>query len=287
MSYIVFAWLASVVYALGSIVGKIAIRHQIANRWLYNFMWALLSTVLIVPFAVANHVGLPQDWGSMLWLGAANAVSGVAFILAFYEVDLTILSPLYNLRTPFIVLVGALFYREVLTSFQWVLMTILIIAGIFINTDEELSLKVLWHKGTLLAVVAVLTSVWFNSTIKMTSMHNGFWEVLLWSNLIATILFLPTLPLFYKDLKKVKLNKYYGLVISTILFAAGYFWEVKAFAQNVSISVAIITLPISMLIVIPLSVFKPKLLEKHTAKIYAIRLTAAAVMFAAALGLSR
>ena len=61
----------------------------------------------------------------------------------------------------------------------------------------------------------------------------------------------------------------------------------KAYAVNVSISSVITALPISMIMVFVLSIFAPKLLEKHPVKVYAVRFAAAAVMFLASLGLSR
>ena len=66
-----------------------------------------------------------------------------------------------------------------------------------------------------------------------------------------------------------------------------FLFSVKAFGENISISMTIISLPLAMIMTMALSVVAPKLLEKHTAKVYAIRLSAAAAMFVAALGLSK
>jgi ABC-type Na+ efflux pump permease subunit len=59
-----------------------------------------------------------------------------------------------------------------------------------------------------------------------------------------------------------------------------------AYAGNVGIASTVISLPFSMVIAFALSIFVPKLLEKHTMKIYAIRFSAAAVMIFSALKLS-
>lgn len=286
MSYIAFAWLTSLTYGLGSVVGKIATRHQIANPWLYNIVWWIVTVLCIAPFAIINGVGWPQDWGSMLWLSLANAISGVAFVLAFYAVDLSILSPLSSLRTPIITLVGGLIFHESLTLIQLALIGIIFLAGLFIQADEQFSLKSFLTRKTLLALVWVCTSVWFNSMIKEASLHNGFWEVSFWSNVIGLGLTLPTIPLFYRDLKTTPIKQYSGIVVSTILFTAGLLFSVKALGENVSISMAIISLPLAMIMTMILSFLAPKLLEKHTANVYAIRFVSAAVMVLAALGLS-
>lgn len=287
MSYIFFAWLTTLTYGLGSVVGKIATKHQITNPWVYNFLFFLLTAACVVPFAIAGGVGWPQDWNSMLWLSLANAVSGTAFVLAFYAIDLSILSPLSNLRTPLMALSGVLLLGESLTILQWVLIGIIFIAGGFINLDERMNIRSVLNKKIALGFLWILCSVWFNSMIKYASVNNGFWEVSLWSTVIATVLVLPTAPLFYRDMIRTPIKQYYGLAISTILFTAGLVFSVKALGENVSISMAIISLPLSMLITMALSVFAPKVLEKHTLKVYAVRFICAVVMFAAALGLSR
>lgn len=287
MSYIVFAWLTSISYGVGSILGKIATRYHIDNPWLYNFVWGVFTLVFIVPFALYYHVGLPQDWNSMLWLSLANAVSGTLFVLAFFAVDLSVLSPLVILRVPMTALVGVLAYHESLGSYQWILIGIIFLAGIFVNVDEKFSLRALFSKKILLGLVWIVASTWFNSMIKYASLTNGFWEVSLWSNILGFILILTTWPLFSHDLFHTSCAKYKGIGLSSLLFTIGLLFSVKAFGENVSISTAIISLPLAMLFTIVLSFVSPKLLEKHANRVYAIRLAAAFAMFAAALGLSK
>ncbi len=287
MSYIFYAWLTSITYGLGALVGKLASKYHIKNPYLYNFIWATLTFLFIVPFAWLGHVGLPKDWNSMLWLGLANAVSSIFFILAFYAVDLSILSPLSNMRAPVTAIFGVLLFHESLSLLQWSLIGLLFAAGLFIHVDEKMSLKAFWSKSTLLVFAWIPTSVWFNTMIKVASIHNGYWEVAFWSNLLMVVFLLPTLPLFVRDLKKTPVKNYLGIAINTALWTAGLLFSIKALAVNVSISVAIISLPIAMVLTMGLAFISPKLLEKHSFKIYAIRLAAAAIMFAAALGLSR
>lgn len=287
MSYIIFAWLTALTYGLGAVVGKIATKHHIANPWLYNVMFFALTAICIVPFALAGGVGWPQDWGSMLWLSVANAVSGTIFVLAFYAVDLSILSPLSNLRTPLVALSGVLFLGERLTLMQWALISVIFVSGGLVNLDERMSIRSILNKKIALGLLWILCSAWFNSMIKYASVKNGFWEVSLWSTVIATLLVLPTLPLSYRDLTHTRVSQYHGLAISTALFTAGLLFSVKALGENVSISMAIISLPLSMLITMALSFIAPSLLEKHTHMVYAVRFIAATVMFSAALGLSK
>src|SRR3989338_6390306 len=189
MSYVIYAWASSITYGLGSIIGKLATKYHINNPWLYNFVWAFLTLIFIAPFAIIQHVGFPQEWTTIIWLGLASAVSSITFTLAFYAVDLSILSPLSNMRAPITALFGVLLFHESLSLIQWSLIGLLFFAGLFIHVDEYMSLKTFWTKATLLAFIWILTSVWFNSMIKVASVHNSYWEVSLWSSLI-TVLFL-------------------------------------------------------------------------------------------------
>lgn len=287
MSYVVYAWASSITYGLGSIIGKLATKYHISNPWLYNIVWAVLTLIFIIPFAIMGGVGFPQEWSTIIWLGLASAVSSITFTLAFYAVDLSILSPLANLRAPITALLGVLLFHESLTLFQWGLIGLLFIAGLFIHIDEQMSLKTFFTKATLLALIWILTSVWFNAMIKVASVNNGFWEVSLWSNLLTLLFLTPTIPFFYKDIKKTPIKNYSGIALCTVLYTMGLLFSIKALSVNVSISMAIISVPLTLILTMLLSFVAPRLLEKHSLKIYLIRLTAATIMFVSALGLSR
>src|SRR5689334_16016840 len=153
MSYIVYAWLTSLTYGVGSIVGKLASKQQIQNPWVFNIVWALVTAMCITPFAVAHGVTFPQHWPSMLLLGIAGAFSASTFALAFYAVEVSVLSPLSNLRTPFLSFIGILFFHESLTSFQWLLIVFIFLAGVGVSMDEQLSVRKIWNKQTALALL--------------------------------------------------------------------------------------------------------------------------------------
>jgi drug/metabolite transporter (DMT)-like permease len=286
MSPVAFAWLSSITYGLGGVLGKISSKQHITNPWLFSFVWSLLSVLFILPFALMSGVSWPTDWGSMMHLGVASAVSAATFALAFYAVDLSIMSPLSNVRTLVAALVGVLFLGEILSTMQWIYVVLLVFATVCIHLDERFSLRAFFTKGTLLAAFWILTSVWFNSMINIASATNGFWEVSLWSNILMTVFLLPTLPLFVKDMRKTPFTQYKGLALTTVLWTAGFIFSVSALADNLGISLAIISLPLSMVFVMLLSFVKPNLIEHHTPRVYAIRFVSAIVMLIAALGLS-
>jgi hypothetical protein len=100
------------------------------------------------------------------------------------------------------------------------------------------------------------------------------------------LILLATAPLFLKELRRVAKNQVMAVSGAAFVSTVGGLASIRAYAENVSISTAIISLPFSMMIAVTLAIFAPNLLEKHSRKVYAIRLSATAVMFLAALKLS-
>lgn len=287
MSYLWFAWATPILYGLSGIIGKISSKHHISNPWLFNFVWIFLTFIFIVPFAVAAGFGWPADWTSMLILSLTNAVSSILYVFCLYRMDVSVLAPLYSLRIPLVVLLGAILFQEALSPVQIFLIGLVFIAGIFVGVDERMSIKSFFNRNMGLVFLTMFISALFNISVKFASLRNGFWEIVFWSNLLGFLFLLPTIPLFLSDVRSIKPTRYSGLVWSTVFTTLALLASFKALGNNVSITIVIMSLPLSMVFAIALSFISPKLLEKHTVKVYAIRLCAAAVMVVSALVLSK
>jgi len=286
MPFYVFAWIAEFLYAFGSIVGKLSSKHQVTNPWLFNFLWTILTILITIPFAIAGHIQWPTHWVTLAILGFLGALSGTLYILSLYALDVSILGPIYNMRTAIAVALGIIFFHERLVGYQIGLIVVMILAGLFVTIDEKHGVKSFLQKSVLLGFVTIVCSAIYNSFLKYSMQVEGYWEVTLWSLVLTQVFLLPTIPLFWKDMKKMRLGDLGGVTGSTVFLAFGMFAANKAYAANVGISAAIMSVPLSMIIAFLFSIFAPKLLEKHTMKIYAIRFTAAAVMILAALKLT-
>ncbi len=281
-----FAWVASVIYGFNTIIGKLTSKHVFQNPWLVNFVWQLFILIGIVPIALYYGVGMPVAWGSIIVAGIFSFLTGTLYILALYQLDVSIISPLYNFRAVFTALLGAAFLNEVLGGSQYMLVAIIFIGGILLNVDERLKLKAFFRKQVMIGLLAVLASALYGFTIKNAVAANGFWETSLWVVIVTQVILLGTIPLFYKDVRSTPIRSYAPVVLMGFLNSIGDLAANKAFASNVTIASAIISLPFSMLIAYLFSILAPTLLEKHTHKVYAIRFIAAAVMIWAAIKLS-
>ncbi len=125
-----------------------------------------------------------------------------------------------------------------------------------------------------------------SSDIKKAIAETGYWNTTLWVTALTLVPLIFTIPFFHKDIGKIKTKQLSALILISFLGLIGTLSANKAYAANVGISSTIISLPFSMVMAFLFSVFAPKLLEKHTLKVYVIRFIAAAVMFIAALKLS-
>ncbi len=286
MPFYVFAWIASFLYGLEVIVGKLISKYSVKNPWLFNFIWNLVILLGLTIAALVHGVSLPSAWVNLVWAGIFYALGSLFYVSALYRLDVSVLTPLYNFRTALAVLLGAVVLGEVLSFHQYILVGIIFIAGIFVSLDERWHVRSFFNRSIAIAladmVALALMALFTNKAINQV----GFWTATFWIALIAQVLLLATIPLFRKDIKQLQKKQIISL---SALAVTGVFSTLavnKAYASNIGITAVIISVPISMIIAILFSIFKPELLEQHTFKVYAVRFIAAVVMIFAAIKLS-
>lgn len=116
---------------------------------------------------------------------------------------------------------------------------------------------------------------------------NSLWTTNLWILILNLIFLIPTMPLFKKEIKKLDFSYILPIVLMGLFNAICGFAANKAYSGNLGISSIIMNMPFSMIFAFLFSIFAPKLLEKHTLKIYAIRFVSTAVMIYAAVQLTK
>jgi len=286
MSYILFAWIASISSGLLVVITKLTSKHAIANPWLFNFLRSLVVVVFIIPLAIINHSGMPNNWIPIIVAAITSVLFYILYILAIYKLDVTTIVPLFNFRTVFAVLLGVLLFQEKFTTYQYFLVLVIIVAGIFSTIDEKFNVRSFFNKAVGIALLAMIFLALNSVAVKWAFMFDDVWTVNLWIGVISLIIVLPTLPLFYKDLFKVGRNQILSIGVIGFFQTITNLTFTLALAVSVGITSVIVTIPFSMILAVMFSVFASKLLEKHTAKIYIIRFTAAAIMIYGALQLS-
>jgi drug/metabolite transporter (DMT)-like permease len=287
MTFVIFAWLGSFLYGIEVVTGKLISKYSISNPFLFGFIQTFMYVCLIVPIALLAGAGTPKNFGLVLALAAGRATSNILYYLSLYKVDLTILSPMFNARMIFSVLLAFIFLGEDVSAVKIGLIGLILIGGVLVNIEEKMKLKSFLTASVLL-MLCMTFAIAVNDILTNRSIDaNNYWTSILWSETLSLVFLSPAIKFFYKDLK-VQVSKksmavtFLVAAITTIAGLATF----KALSENVGITSVIMAIPFSMMLTLVLSAVKPNLLEKHTVKIYAIRIFAAAIMITSAFILS-
>lgn len=226
------------------------------------------------------------SWTYILFAAIFLAWGNILYITALRVLDVSVMSSLFNIRVAITVLLGFLILGETFSIKSIILIAIIFIAGFFASMDEKFSFKSFFTKnigmGLSFMLVASIQSIFINRAIG----QNNYWTVTLWIGLLSIIFsFIFLYPKFKKDLKHTKAKDYLGVGLLAIIGCIGDLGAYKAFENNIGLSSVIISLPLSMIVVLILSIWKPTLLEKHSLKVYLVRFMAAGVMIWSALQL--
>lgn len=286
MSFYIFAWIASFTYGLEVIFTKLTSKYGISNPWAFNFFWNVVLCLMMLPIALLNGLTFPSTWSNIVLAGFSVSVFSAIYMYCLFKLDVSVASPLFNFRTIFALFFGVLLLHEVIQTWQYPLILILLISGFFVTYSEKFSLKSFFNKNVLTLIFAMAALAIYSVFINRAVSEVGFWNATFWNTTLVPIFLLPTIPLFKNDLKKIRSKQIGALFIISLAGTIGTITSNLAYAKNVGLSSIILSIPFSMLMAIVLAGIWPTLLEKHTKKVYFVRLISAAIMIFCALKLS-
>lgn len=286
MNSLMFAWIASITYGLYAVTAKLIGKYQLKNSYQFSFFITLFSGIIMSIISYFNGGRLATEWSYILLAGLFLSIGSALYLATLKVLDVSVMSPLFNVRVAITVILGALFLGEALSIRSVLLICLIIIAGFFATMDEKFSIKAFLSKniglGIFFMFVLSIQSILINRAIDQTN----YWSAMLWMSILAPIFsFLLLFPKFKNDLLSTKPNQYIGVLILSIIGGIGDLSAYKAFEGNVGLASVIISLPVSMVLAFVLSLWKPDIMEKHPIKVYFVRFTAASVMIWAALQL--
>lgn len=286
MSYIAFAWIATIVFGIETVIIKLSGKYSIKNPWLFNILWNWCYVLFMFPFFLRTGVGVPHQWGNLLIASFLSAVCCALYIVLIYRIDVSVLSPMYNVRTCFSVLFGFLFLGEIFTPYKLALIVVIIIMGLLVSFDEKFSFKAFLSKNILLVLLFMILLSLYGIFLNKAIAETGYWTATIWTGFLPALFLIFTYPMFKNDLKNVKAKQLIPVFLVGLTSLISTLASNKAYAVNVGITTVIFSIPTSMIFAFVMSIFWPKLMEKHSLKIYAIRFAAAAIMLVCALQLS-
>ncbi len=286
MPFYVYAWIGAIVSGLFVITAKLTSKHSITNPWFFNFLLTVTILFFTIPPAIYYHAVIPNNWTVIILAAIFSTLSTIFYIFSNYRLDVSVFMPLFNFRSIFALLIGLSFFGEKYTTTKLLYVVIIVIAGVLTSLDEKFSLKSFLNAGIVIGILTTFFSAIGNALAKTVLINNSLWTTNLWIAVINFIFLIPTIPLFKKEVKKLSRAHIVPIGLMGFFSTATSFLANKAYSGNFSVSSLIMTMPFSMIFAFLFSVFAPKLLEKHTLKIYAIRFSATAVMIWAAMQLT-
>lgn len=278
MSYIVFAWLATFTYGFEAIIIKLSSKYAIKNPWLFNILWNILFVIFMIPVYLTHPIEIPTVWSSLLITSVLSAICCVMFMVLTYRLDVSVLSPLYNVKTGLSVLFASFLLGEMMSQYQSLMVCIIIIMGFAVTIDEKTTLKSFFRRDIILAMIFMTILALYVVFLKKTMLDIGFWNATVWVAVLNLILLIPTWPKFSKDIKTLTKKQMLPVLLVTATSTIGYIISNKAYEVNVGITSVIMTFPVSMIFAFLLAMIWPKLMERHSMKIYGLRFAATAVM---------
>lgn len=279
MSYVTFAWIATLIYGVETIIIKLSSKYAIKNPWLFNILWNLLFVVFMIPVYATHPIEIPKVWSSLLIASVLSAICCVLFMITTFKLDVSVLSPLYNVKTGLVVLFAWFLLGEKITFYQSFLVCVIILMGFLVTIDEKFSIRSFFRKDILVAMGFMILLALYVVFLKKTMVDIGFWNATVWTAVLTLIFLIPTYPKFAKDIKTLTKKQMIPVVLVTGTSTAAYIISNRAYEGNVGITSVIMTFPVSMILAFVMSLIWPTLMEKHLPKIYALRFLAAGVMF--------
>lgn len=278
MPYYIFAFLAAIFFGLATIFGKLTGKYGIKNIYLFNFLWGFFDAVVLLPVLALTDVKWPREYFNLLFASFIWAYGGLLWIYCLSKIDVSIVTSLGNLRTGFTVLLGVLFFKEVLQFDQYLYIILIFICGFLATYDGKIHKVKFFEKNIWLLILSTLFFSGQGFFIGRSVMVNGLWTTSIGVIYLGTLMLLPTYFLFKKDLLNLNRKGLLGTFITAIIATIGTVSSNKAMSGNVSIASTIISIPVALILAPLFSLLFPSLLEKNSLKVYLVRFSATGLM---------
>ncbi len=289
MSYIFFSLLAAFFFALGTLINKFASKHSIKDwkkLWVYFMISYSPIPIFVTPFFA--QITWPQEAILEIILNSLFfLIGGALFFISLLEIDASVAAPLYQIQGAAIGILAFLFLGERFPTSSYVWLTIILIGSVLVSLNEKMRLNSFFTRGVLIMISANLFFAFSNLFVGLGLKTQTSWNLLFWApivNLIGVGIFITML----KPKLSISFNAIKPMIIAGIVQFFGVISLLAAFQQNITISavLSLLSAPIVFLVAVIFSKLSPKLLEHHSAKVYAIRAIGLVIILFAAIKLS-
>lgn len=273
MVYLYYSIASALIFALNILLVKYITKYVITD---FNsfFFW---TYVAVIPFFILIPLKFGLSFNPSIILpliihSILLTYGQYLFSKGIYLVDASVVSPLFQLQSGFILILATIFLNEKYAPHIYSYLVLLFIGTVLVSVTDKTKIKGFLQKGVLYIIGMQLVHAGANIAIGFALKHTTSWQTLFYS-----FLFNSFLVTSYVLIKKAKVTFEFSkikwmLLRSFLLFSATALLY-KAFETNVSISAAIglLSSPIVFAISVISAFILPKLLEKQSLKTYIIR----------------
>lgn len=273
MEYLYYSLASAIIFSLTILLVKYISKYIITD---FNsfFFWTYVAGLPFI-FLIPLRFGLAFTIPIILLMVVHSILltfGQYLFSKGIYLVDTSVVSPLFQLQTGFILILATLFLNERYAPFIYGYLFLLIIGTIFVSVTDKTKLRGFLHKGVLYIIGMQLFHAGANIAVGFALKHTNSWQTLFYSFLFNSIL--VTGYIFTKKAKVTfEFSKIKWMLLRSFLLFSATALLYKAFETNVSISAAIglLSSPIVFSTSVLLAFVFPNLLEKQSLKTYATR----------------
>lgn len=273
--YIFFSILAAFSFSLPNLINKFTSKHRISDPWILLFYSQFAFLPFLALMFIIFPVSIPSSgWIFILFYAVAFYLGNIFYMKAIYKLDASTFAPFFQFQSAFIAILAYIFLSERFPTENYLLIFIILAGSVLVSLDERMTVKSYLQIGTLFILSQQLFHAFSNLSAGFALKSMNQFTFIFWGDLIAALLTFLTVPLI-KGLPSLKISFHQ----TKPLFAASFFTFIgviflfTAFKTNLTISSALslLTAPIVLILTIIASIFRPELLEHHTAKVYLVR----------------
>lgn len=255
--YLIFAILSLVFFTISTIAFKLTAKYSLPNHLAWFFWYFVIYFLLgrFVPFFVSIRNPIPQNifllrynflYGFFIYLGI------FFFSYSLYHLDVSVISPLSNFTTVFILILAYFFLGEkiILNKIIWFLL--IIIGGFIASYNEKLKGKSFLNKYVFSFIFWTFCLATTRIVINKATKVLDYWQFVYYQFTYSIIFLILIYPFIRKKIK-TSLKSIFYLSIPIIFEFFGVLTTIKAFSYQVSIPAVVSSFPLLFIIVFIIS----------------------------------
>jgi drug/metabolite transporter (DMT)-like permease len=269
MEWMLFTLLAVFFWSVCNILDKFVVTRYIRNPIIMMMFLSSFSLIFAFIVAIFQPITIPS-----ISLLLPLLASGICYFIgcSLYLKSLTVeevsrVVSLYSITPIFVLILSTVFLHEIFTWDKYVGILLIVLGSVLISLKKEAKFKL--SKALSLMTMSAIFIAFYYILQKFALNSLSYWNVFFWVRigcfLSAPFLFFFYHKLFVESLKKYPVTGVYlpiieilnvvGVYLIVIAYSVGYAGLVSAFTEIHSLVV--------FLMVVALSVFKPKILKEE------------------------